>query len=200
MTDTAPTADYTEQRRSSSVDGMLPEPGLTLVSALPTPERRVNDIEIVRATQQEEILLIKDIALEFHAESRYAHLPFSEPKFSRFFSKAISDPENTLALYVRCRDRTVAVLNAGVGDYYLGEGGRMATVYVMYVSAGIRGSLLGGRIGVRLLRMASEWARSESALELHIHSTSGIDAARTDKMLRRIGFKTYGGNYAATLA
>lgn len=33
------------------------------------------------------------------------------------------------------------------------------------------------------------------ALELHVHSTSGIAPQRTDRMLRRRGFKTYGGSY-----
>lgn len=154
-------------------------------------------LKIIRATRLDEIGQIRDIAHEFHAESRYAHLPFSEEKFARFCSNALRNPQDNIALYVQYQGRTVGVLTAGAGDYYLGEGGRMVTVYVMYVSASIRETLLGGRIGIRLIRMVSEWARFLKADELHIHSTSGIDPERTDKLLRRLGFRAYGGNYAA---
>jgi hypothetical protein len=87
----------------------------------------------------------------------------------------------------------------GVGDYYLSDGGRMVTIYVMYVSARVRHSLLGGRIGIRLIRMVSDWARAQGAAELHIYSTSGISPERTDRMLRRLGFTTYGGCYVASV-
>lgn len=161
--------------------------------------RSTSDLKIIRATRIEEITEIRDIAHEFHAESRYAHLPFSEEKFARFCGNSLLRPEENIALYVQYQGRTVGILTAGAGDYYLGEGGRMVTVYVMYVSASIRETLLGGKIGMRLIRMVSEWARSQKAEELHIHSTSGIDPERTDRLLRRLGFRTYGGNYAAPL-
>jgi len=154
---------------------------------------------IYRASQPEEILRVRDISLEFHAECRYAHLPFSEEKFIRAYTKAIRNPHDTLAIYIQYRGKTVGVLNAGVGDYYLGEGGRMVTIYVMYVSGKVRGTFLGGKVGVRLLRMVTDWAKSQNAEEIHIHATSGIEPKRTDKLLTRMGFVTYGGNYVARL-
>lgn len=157
-------------------------------------------LKMFRASAQEDILAIRDIAIEFHAESRYGHLPFSERKFIRFFSKAISNPNATLAIYVQHKGVTVGVLNAGIGDYYLADGGRMATVYVMYVSKTVRHSILGGRVGLKLLRIVSDWAKAQRAGELHIHATSGIEPERTEKLLRRVGFEGYGGNYAATFA
>lgn len=59
----------------------------------------------------------------------------------------------------------------------------MATVYVMYVSAKIRSTFLGGKVGLKLIRMVSDWAQAQAAEELHIHATSGIDPERTDKLL-----------------
>ncbi|MGJ8528312.1 hypothetical protein [Maritalea sp.] len=159
------------------------------------PSNGSHGLKIFRATRQEEILKIKDISLEFHGESRYAHLAFSEEKFIRAFTKAIRNPHDTLAIYVQYRGETVAVLNAGAGDYYLGVGGRMVTIYVMYVSAKVRHTLLGGKVGVKLLRIVSDWAKSQHAKEIHIHSTSGIEPERTDKLLTRMGFKVIGGNY-----
>ena len=169
----------------------------TLRVVTPAPEEAA--FRIIRATRQEEILEIRDLVLEYHAESRYAHLPFSEKKFIRGFSKALSSPSDTLAVYVQYKGATIALLHAGAGDYYLGEGGRMVTIYAMYVSPRIRKSLLGGRVGTKLLRMAGEWAKQQSAQELHVHSTSGLSPGRTDKLMIAMGFVAYGGNYVATV-
>ncbi|MFT6659893.1 hypothetical protein [Maritalea sp.] len=154
-----------------------------------------SDLKIFRATQQEEISKIKDISLEFHAESRYAHLEFSEEKFIRNYTRAIKSPADTLSVYAQFKGKTVGLLHAGAGDYYLGVGGRMVTVYGVYVSGKIRSTMLGGKVGIRLIRTVVDWAKSQEAHEVHIHSTAGIEPERTDRLLTRMGFRTYGGNY-----
>ena len=62
----------------------------------------------------------------------------------------------------------------------------------------------GGKVGLNprvkprdggSLRTAG-WAKAQGAAELHIHATSGIAPDRTGKLLQRLGFKAYGGNYA----
>lgn len=154
---------------------------------------------VYRGRQMSEIANVLDIVKEYHAESRYAHIPFSEKKFTTFCARMKRHPEDTIGLYVQYNGQTVGVLSAGIGEYYLGDGGRMATIYGLYVSQKIRGSFLGGKIGLRLVRMAIDWAKSQKTEEIHIQATSGIDPKRTDKMLSRVGFKTYGGNYVARL-
>lgn len=154
---------------------------------------------VYRARHTDEIPNVRDIVREFHAESRLAHVPFSEEKFIRFYTKALSRPHNTFRVYIQFKSKTVGVLHASVGDYYLGLGGRMVTVFGLYVSARVRSTYLGGEVGVRLLRLVSEWARSQNAEEIHIHATSGIEPERIDKMLTCMGFRTYGGNYVASL-
>lgn len=160
---------------------------------------RAQGLKVFQARQQEDILAVRDLVLEYHAESRYAHLPFSEPKFIRLFSKAIASPKDTLALYVRHGGKTVGLIHAGVGEYYLGDGGRIVTVYALYVSAGLRKSILGGRVAIRLIRIAGDWARAQKAEELHVHSTSALAPEQTDGLLRRLGFETFGGNYVTRL-
>ncbi|HEY8595425.1 MAG TPA: hypothetical protein VIL84_09275 [Devosiaceae bacterium] len=93
-----------------------------------------NRLKFFRATRPEEIALVEAVVREYHAESRYAHIPFSKEKFGRFFRHQLRDPENTLAVYVRQGDRTVALMSAEAGDYLLGIGGRMVMVNTMYVS------------------------------------------------------------------
>ncbi|HEY8595420.1 MAG TPA: hypothetical protein VIL84_09250 [Devosiaceae bacterium] len=47
--------------------------------------------------------------------------------------------------------------------------------------------------------MAADWAKAQNAEELHVQATSGIEPARTDRLMKRLGFKAYGGNYAVEL-
>lgn len=44
-----------------------------------------------------------------------------------------------------------------------------------------------------------DWIKARKAEELHFHSTAGAMPERMDKLLRRLGFQTYGGNYAGRI-
>ncbi len=152
-------------------------------------------LKIFRASTPEEMPCVRPTLMQYHAESRYSHIVFSEKKFEKNFIKAINNPANTLIVYVQHKGKTVGLLHAGIGDYYLGEGGIMVTVYGIYTSADVRSSLLGGKVTLKLIRAVTDWAKANQANELHIHSTSGIEPQSTGKFLNRLGFKTYGGNY-----
>ena len=75
----------------------------------------------------------------------------------------------------------------------------MVTVYALYVSKAIRATTLGGRVTIKLLRILNDWAKAQKAEEVHVHVTSGVEPERTDRLLRRLGYRTYGGNYAVLL-
>jgi len=165
-----------------------------LVGALP----RVG-IKTFLVTRPEEVELVLPLAREFHTESRYGHLPFSELKLRRVFAAGLDRPNESMGAYVLRGEQVVGIVHVRVGDYFLGEGGRMATLHAFYTAASIRHSLLGGKVALRLLRIAMDWARAQNAEETHIWSTSGIGAERTDALLRKFGFKMYGGNYVAMM-
>lgn len=193
-------SDVQIENDSVEVTGILPdkpamEPAVKENESLSSSDGMV----VYRATKPEEIANLRGIAHQFHAESRYAHLQFSDEKLIRVFTRAINDPLNTLLIYVQYRGETVGVVQAAAGDYYLGIGGRIVSVLNLYVSRQVRSTYMGGKVGVKLLRLVSEWAKSQDAEEVHIHSTSGIDPKRTDKLLTRMGFETIGGNYMARL-
>jgi GNAT superfamily N-acetyltransferase len=154
----------------------------------------------IRASRPDEMLLIRPLVEEYHRESRYAHIPFSETKFKRNFLHALNNPDNTLAVYIRHDGKAVGMMQAGVGEYYLGDGGRIATVHALYVSKRIRGTLLGGKVAMKLMRIVADWANEQRAEELHMHSTSGIATRETDRLLRRMGFRTVGGFYVTKIA
>ena len=53
----------------------------------------------------------------------------------------------------------------------------------------------GGMAAVKLLHAFRRWSHAHGADQIYVHVTSGVAVARTDKMLRRLGFKQTGGNY-----
>lgn len=81
-----------------------------------------------------------------------------------------------------------------LGDYFFSSV-RTATVQLLYVAPTARG----GPAAVRLLRAIRRWAAANGARDLHVNVTTGIEAARTDRFLRKMGFRQTGGNYVLKL-
>jgi hypothetical protein len=153
----------------------------------------------VRVTRPADFFAVRPLLEQYHRESRYRHIPLSGRKLERLAEKVLDNPADMLGAYIRYGDKVVGVVHANVGDYHFGEGGRMVTVQGVYVPASVRASLLGGRVFAKLMRVLGDWAKAQDATELHIYSTSGIAPERTDRMLRRLGFTTYGGCYVASV-
>lgn len=127
----------------------------------------------VRATRPDEMLAIRPLAEEYHRESRYGHIPFSERKFKKHFLHTLDNPDDTPGVFIRHGTEVVGLLQANVGDHYLGEGGRMVTVLTFYIPRRVRETMLGGRITLKMMRILTDWAKAQRALEIHMHSTSG---------------------------
>lgn len=149
----------------------------------------------VRIAKPEDFHIIRPLVEEYHEESRYRGIRFSERKLQRLVARTASNPDNIFAAYVRYKDRAVGIVHANAGDYYLGEGARMVTVQGIFVTKTLRPGALGGRVMLKLMRLLGDWASATNASELHIYSTSGISPRRTDRTLHRLGFETYGGCY-----
>ena len=53
--------------------------------------------------------------------------------------------------------------------------------------------------GLRLLTAFRQWAQNRGVFELSVGINSGVDTARMDRFLTRLGFTATGGNYALAL-
>jgi hypothetical protein len=73
----------------------------------------------LRVTQAADLQIIRPLVEEYHRESRYGHIPFSEHKLQRLVTRAINSPDTMLGAYVRYRNRAVGIVHANAGDYYL---------------------------------------------------------------------------------
>ena len=120
-------------------------------------------------------------------------LPFDGALVRRLFERKLGRPDQCL-LQAELDSRLVGGLIGAVAPHYhspaLG-----ATIMGYYVLPEHRGSLA----AVKLLHGFRRWARMQGAVHMHIGVTSGIDAARTDRLLRRLGFAFTGGNYMCRL-
>jgi len=149
-----------------------------------------------QVTTIQDIAHLIGLAKEFHEESRFSHIPFSEEKYFKIYSKVLKQ-KNNIAFFINYKGRPVGIISAVVGDYFLGDGGRMVTTNIIYVSSSIRSSFLGSRVGVRLVRLISSWAKAQEVEELHIHTAAGIEPEHSDRFFKKLGFVPYGGNYVA---
>ncbi len=116
-------------------------------------------------------------------------LPYDEGMVRRTFERNLKKPDRCL-LHAESSGRMIGGLIGAIAPHYhspaLG-----ATVLGLYVLPERRGSLA----AIKLLHGFRRWAGQNGAVRLYAGVTSGIDIARTDRLLRRLGFQPKGGNY-----
>ncbi len=121
-------------------------------------------------------------------------LPFDGEIVRRGIARKLAGPERHCLLQAEAGGRTVGMLSGAVGTHYHSPA-LAASVLSWYVLPEHRGSLA----AVKLLHGFRRWARNRGAVRVYVHVSSGIDLARTDRMLKRLGFALRGGNYGLAL-
>ena len=120
-------------------------------------------------------------------------LPYDEGMVRRFYERRVGKPGQCV-LHAELNGRMIGGLTGVIGPHFhspaLG-----ASVVGFYVVPEHRGSVA----VVKLLHGFRRWARTNGAVRMYLSVTSGIDIARTDRMLKRLGFRPKGGNYELAL-
>ena len=162
-------------------------------------EKQAPRLHVRLASSLADLEYLRPVSLEFHKESRFADIPYSHKKRDDLMIKALNNSERYALMIAEYKGEPIGFLFCTAGEYLVGYGELMTTVYSFYVRKKYRGSLVGGRAAVRLLKGAVKWSQLRNAREIMIHVTSGIDIKRTDKFLRRGGFGVIGANYSLPL-
>lgn len=150
------------------------------------PQGRVS----IRLAQSEtDIQAMMALGRVLHGESRYRDLPLDDARMHEIGRRGLANGNPGLLMAER-GDQLVGMAIVMLGEYYFSPA-RTATVQLLYVHPKARG----GPAAVKLLRALRRWAEKNSAHDLHVNVTTGIEAARTDKFLRKMGFRQTGGNY-----
>ena len=142
------------------------------------------------------------LARKAHLNTIFRDIPFSEEKARKIIDRALEQPDRFGLIYaVRGAETSLAehgllgFASVHAGEHFLGSGPLIATVQTLNVSQNLSGSLLGGKVALRLVQAVRHWARVRNCEHLMVHVTNGENAEDADRFFRRCGMVTVGGNY-----
>lgn len=144
----------------------------------------------VRLADPSDIPALLVLGRAMHAESRYGIYPFDEARAVAAARRALAEPGRHAVLVAERAGAMIGYCHVAASEFlFSAEMG--STLQLLYVLPDKRGSLA----AVKLLHAARRWARLAGAREILFGASSGVAIARTDRMMRRLGFTVVGGNY-----
>ncbi|WP_152502797.1 GNAT family N-acetyltransferase [Labrenzia sp. THAF82] len=142
------------------------------------------------------------LAQEAHRNTIFRDIPFSEDKARAVFEKAIAEPGRFGLIYavpsddeLLSEDGLHGFASVHAGEYFLGTGALIATVQTLNISRRLTGTMLGGKVALRLVQAVRHWAKERGCAHFMVHVTNGDNAEEADRFFRRCGMVTVGGNY-----
>lgn len=147
------------------------------------------------ATKLEEMLKLEGLVAEALAESRYSKATFSAEKFRKLAERASEDVTRHGVLIAQRRGEPIGLAYCNIGEPLVGTGLLITTVQLLYVSASVRGSLLGGKVANSLLNGVLSWGKVRNCEETLVHGTFGSSVVGIEVLMRKRGFVRIGGSY-----
>lgn len=166
--------------------------GLTMVES-----RRVT-VRLARG--EADIDALTPLFAEYHRESRYRDLqPDMETRRKFIREHFLEKPKRYGLLIAEYGGEPAGLLSCMLAPilYYRANA---AVSLSFYVPPRFRGGVVGGRVALSLVRAFRQWGKNRKALELQMHLSGGIDVARTDAFMSRLGFHRTGGNFSMDLS
>ena len=121
-------------------------------------------------------------------------LSFDAEMVRRAIERKLERPEMNCLLQAEMNGRVVGAL-MGVAAPHYHSAALGASILSYFVLPEHRGSTA----AIKLLHGFRRWARNRGAVRMYVGVTSGVDVARTDRLLKRLGFTFRGGNYMCVL-
>lgn len=146
-------------------------------------------VSVRLAASEADILAMIALGRAMHAEGRFKKFFYDETRLLAAGRAALKLGNPGIILAER-NGELVGMATAVASEQFFSPA-KVASLHLLYVRRDARH----GRAGVLLLRALRRWAQAAGALELNISTTMGVDMARSDRFLRRLGFKQTGGNY-----
>lgn len=152
------------------------------------PPRRGVHVRLARDSQ--DVGAVIELGRLYLAEVQVAHnLPYDENDQFTIGMQALANG-NPAGLLAWQDDRLVGLAVVAVGEQFFSSS-LAATVQLLYVRPDARG----GSAAVKLLQAVCQWSSAVGADSVHVHVSSAIRPERTDRFLRKMGFRQTGGNY-----
>ena len=160
--------------------------------AAPHPGQTRPGSVVIRFTRTEEDLAARVAMARRVYEERDDGLPYDEDMVRCALERRLK--AGGCLLQAELDGRVIGGVVGSIGPHYhspaLG-----ALLESFYVLPEHRGSIA----FVKLLHGFLRWARTNGAVRMYVCVTSGVDIARTDRLLKRLGFAPTGGNYRLSL-
>ncbi|WP_428633931.1 N-acetyltransferase family protein [Sedimenticola sp.] len=154
----------------------------------------------IRFATMEDIPVFVEIGSRFHAISRFANYDYNAQRVADSLRSIIGkgqDDQGTHCFFVAENSEGEAVgALIGCVEKHLFSEQSVASV----IQYGVLPEKRMGGAGMKLLAAFRKWAENRNAFELSIGVTSGMDMAKTDRLLRRLGFQQTGGNYSLSIS
>lgn len=146
------------------------------------------------------------LAREAHQNTIFRDIAFSEEKARAIFEKATAQPNQFGLIYAvpgggepLAEDSLYGFASVHAGEYFLGSGTLIATVQTLNISQKLSGTMLAGKVALRLMKAIRLWAKERGCSHILVHVTNGMSVSESDQFFRRCGLNTVGGNYVAAI-
>jgi hypothetical protein len=150
------------------------------------------NITIRSAVDLRDVERMVDMGRLVHDESQFGDLEYAHDKLMAFGANGLTDEgrKKVCLMMAESGSELVGIVVATVSEHWFSrELGASAMLF--YVHPDHRG----GMAAIKLLHGFRRWANNRRVKRININVTTGVDMARTDKLMRRLGFKFTGGNY-----
>jgi hypothetical protein len=97
-----------------------------------------------------------------------------------------------LGLVAKIDGKAIGFSYATIGEYFIGENDKIATIIVLSVKSEIRHSLMGGKVALKLFKAVKQIAKKEKVKRMLTHVTSGANISSNKIFTYRCITKTNG--------
>jgi L-amino acid N-acyltransferase YncA len=147
----------------------------------------------IRPASPADIPQLVELLLAMRDETRYAGLELAPERLARNLGMQFARIDATQCCFVaeNAEGTLVGVLAGGLKQFIFQEF-VTASEGLFYVHPRVRGT----SAAVKLIYAFREWALARGVREIQFSVRSGKDIARTDRLMKRLGFNLIGGNYS----
>jgi N-acetylglutamate synthase-like GNAT family acetyltransferase len=153
----------------------------------------------IRFATPADVPALAELGRKFHALTRFAAYDYNQDRVAQQLYATIETGQkrnNTHCFFVAedSQGQPVGALIGCVEQHFFSE---QLVASIIHYDVLPERRMTGA--GLRLLTAFRKWAENRGAVELNAGVNSGVHLERTDRFLRKLGFRQTGGNYSLPL-
>lgn len=151
----------------------------------------------IRNARLDDVPILVQLGANYHSQTRFRNFDYKPQKVAQTLAAVIQHKAGSHCFFVAQKDDGELVGGLiGCMEAHIFSDRPVATLVHYDVN---RESRMSGA-GYRLLLAFKKWAANRQAAELNVGINSGVDLARMDGFLKKLGFELTGGNYSILMS